>query len=112
VGEDLRQPARNNRLAARLASLVCPTYSAPPSHRLRCKRVRRQGLALRVTRRHCRGHDAEANPSFCHAHVVYVVGQERRATATGTLWDNAPFSLGSQSDSRVRSSKEVVSAIV
>jgi hypothetical protein len=79
----------NNRLRARLASLVCPTYSAPSSHRLPCKRMRRQSLALRVTRRLFRSHDAEANASFCHARVVYSIGQERRATATGTLSANS-----------------------
>jgi hypothetical protein len=47
--------------------------------------MRRRGLALRVTRRHCLGRDALPNHSFCHARVVYFVGQERRATATGTL---------------------------
>jgi hypothetical protein len=76
-------------IAARLASLVCPTYSAPPSHRLRCKRVRRQGLTLRVTLRFFRGHDAEANASFCHARVVYSVGQERRATRNENVGRNA-----------------------
>jgi hypothetical protein len=48
-----RGPAENNRLAARLASLVCPTYIGPAVTPLAepRKRVRRQGLALRVTRR-------------------------------------------------------------
>jgi hypothetical protein len=76
----------NNRLRARLASLVCLTYSAPPSHRLQQrKRMRHRGLTLRVTRRRCRSHDASPNHSFCHARVVYSVGQKRRATAMRTL---------------------------
>jgi hypothetical protein len=50
--------------------------------------VRRQGLALRVTRRFHRSHDSEANYSFSHAHVRSGVGQERRATAMWSLWDN------------------------
>jgi dihydroorotase len=63
--------------------------SARPSHRLRCKRMRRQGLALRVTRRRCRSHDASPNPSFCHARVVHLIGQERRATSNGTVGRSA-----------------------
>jgi DNA-binding NtrC family response regulator len=46
------------------------------------KRVRRQGLALRVTRRFSRGHEAAPNHSFCHAHVSLVsvrsVGLQQR----------------------------------
>jgi hypothetical protein len=63
--------SENNRLAARLASLVCPAYSAPPSHRLLnyASGCAVQGLALRVTRLYCRGHDAVANRSFCNARV-------------------------------------------
>jgi hypothetical protein len=95
-------------IAARLASLVCPTYSAPPTHRLQHrKRVRRQGLTLRVTRRFFRGHDAEANANFCHARVVYSIGQERRATAMRTFSAKAPASLNracqqSQVDESIR----------
>jgi hypothetical protein len=77
VGEDERQPARNHSLPLASLRSSARRTSAPPSHRLRCKRMRRQGLALRVTRRHCLGHDASPNPSFCHARVVYLVGQER-----------------------------------
>jgi hypothetical protein len=58
------------------------------------KRMRRRGLTLRVTRRFCRSHDASPNHIFCHARVVYSVGQERRSTAMRTLWDNAPFGFG------------------
>jgi hypothetical protein len=80
----------NNPLAARLASLVCPTYIGPSVTPLaeQRKRMRRQGLTLRVTRRCFRGHDAVANASFCHALVEPGIGQERRATATGTLGGN------------------------
>jgi hypothetical protein len=78
-------------VAARLASLVCPTYFGPSVTPLAepRKRVRRQGLALRVTRLFCRGRDASPNASFCHAHVVYFDGEDRRATATGTLSETA-----------------------
>jgi hypothetical protein len=90
VGADAT--SENNRLAARLASLVCPTYFGPAVTPLAdyASGCAVQGLALRVTRRHCRSNDALANCSFCHARVVHSVGQERRATATGTFSDIAP----------------------
>jgi hypothetical protein len=48
--------------------------SALPSHRLLnyASGCAVQGLALRVTRRFFRGHDAAAHPSFSHAHVSLV----------------------------------------
>jgi hypothetical protein len=46
---------------------------------------------VRVTRRHCHGRDASPNPSFCHARVVYSIGPERRATATGTFRAQSPL---------------------
>jgi hypothetical protein len=73
---------------ARLPYVLGPSVTPLAEPR---KRVRRQGLALRVTRLFCRGRDASPNASFCHAHVVYFDSENRRATATGTLWDNAPF---------------------
>jgi hypothetical protein len=79
--QSVGRPTRFARLPYVLGPSVTPL--AEPR-----KRVRRQGLALRVARRRFRGHDAAAKPSFCHAHVVYSVGQERRATATGTLGES------------------------
>jgi hypothetical protein len=76
--QSVGRPTRFARLPYVLGPFVTPL--AKPR-----KRVRRRGLALRVTRRFSRGHDAEANASFCHARVAYSIGQERRATATGTL---------------------------
>jgi hypothetical protein len=52
------------------------------------KRMRRQGLTLRVTRRFFRGHVAEAKCSFCAARGVYSFGQERRAPAMRTFSDH------------------------
>jgi hypothetical protein len=90
---------------ARLPYVFGPSVTPLAEQR---KRPRRQGLTLRVTRRFFRGHDAEANCSFCHARVVYSVGQERRATAMRTLWDNAPFGFRSQLVMVSRSARKVV----
>jgi hypothetical protein len=81
--QSVGRPTRFARLPYVLGPFVTPLAEQR-------KRVRRRGLALRVTRRHCRGHDASPNPSSCHAHVVYLIGQERRATATGTFSAKAP----------------------
>ena len=73
--------SENNSLL--LDSLRSPALRTRPSVTPlaeRRMRVRRQGLALRVTRL-LRGHDAAANRSFCHVHVFYGGGQERRATS-------------------------------
>jgi hypothetical protein len=46
-----RGPAENNPLLPDSLRSSALRTSAPPSHRLQCKRMRRQGLALRVTHR-------------------------------------------------------------
>jgi hypothetical protein len=73
---------------ARLPYVLGPSVTPLAEQR---KRMRRQGLALRVAHRFHRSHDAAANCSFCHARVVNFIGQERRATATGTLSAIVPW---------------------
>jgi hypothetical protein len=73
---------------ARLPYVFGPSVTPLAEQR---KRVRRRVLTLRVTRRFCRGHDALPNHSFCHARVVYSVGEKRRAPAMRTFRAQSPL---------------------